>query len=196
VSSRAVTWRRVDFSLIAVSVILAGFGLVVVYSATRGSGPVPIRSFVDRQMTFAFIGVASLAVGAVFDYRRLRGLIVPVYVGTMFVLLAVPLLGVKVNGHRAWFRVGPFQLQPSEFAKIVVIVAVASFFTINRTPPALREVFIGLVIVGVPAAIIMLEPDLGTVLVYVAFTAAVLVVAGVRPRALLRCSSAWRGWLR
>lgn len=152
-SSKAVTWRQMDFGLLAVTIILASFGLVMVYSATRGNGPVPIRSFVDRQMTFAFIGVALLAASALFDYRQLRGLIVPVYIITMFVLTAVALLGVKVNGHRAWFRIGPFQLQPSEFAKIVVIVAVASFFTINRTAPAMREVFIGLAIVGVPATI-------------------------------------------
>jgi rod shape determining protein RodA len=184
-SSGVATWRRIDFSLLAVTTILAVFGLAMIYSATRGSGPVHVRTFLDRQMTFAVIGAALLAAGALFDYRRLRGFIVPVYVGTMLALVAVSLFGVKVNGHRAWFRLGPFQLQPSEFGKVVVIVALASFLTIERAAPALRHLFIGLAVVGMPAAIIMLEPDLGTVLVYAALTAAVLVVAGVRPRHLL-----------
>lgn len=184
-SSSGTSWRRLDFSLIAVTLVITGFGLLMVYSATKGNGSVPNRSYLDRQLTFAFVGVGIMAVAAAFDYRRLRELVVPAYVAMLLVLAAVLVLGVEVNGARAWFRLGPFQLQPSEFGKIVVIVALASFFTIDRSEPAIRQVLAALAISGVPAAVIMLQPDLGTVLVYFACTTAVLVVAGVRPRHLL-----------
>ena len=184
-SSRLLAWRRFDFGLLAATVAVTGVGLVVIYSATRGSGPVPVRSFVDRQMTFAFVGAGLAGAISVFDYRRLRRLVAPFYVVAMVVLVAVALVGVSVNGHRAWFRVGSVQLQPSEFTKPVVIVALAAFCTVGRSVPSLRQLFAGVAIVATPAAIIMLQPDLGTVLVYVAFMVAVLVVAGARPRHLL-----------
>ncbi len=178
-------WRRVDFSLIVVTLAVTGFGLVMVFSATRGNAAIANRSFLDRQMTFAFVGMALMAAVMFFDYRRLRELVVPVYVAMIVVLLAVPVLGVEINGARAWFRFGPIQLQPSEFGKVVVVVALAAFLTIDRAEPGLRGVLVSLLIAGLPAAIIMLQPDLGTVLIYVVFTAAIFVVAGVRPRHLL-----------
>jgi rod shape determining protein RodA len=183
--SNAISWRRADLSLLAATVLVTGFGLLMVYSATRGTGAQPNRSYLDRQMTFAFVGVVLMVITMLVDYRRLRGLVVLAYVGLIGVLLLVPVIGVDANGARAWFRVGPFQLQPSEFGKIVVIVALAAFFTTDRESPRLRHLLIGLGITALPAAIIMLQPDLGTVLVYVALTTAVLVVAGVRPRQLL-----------
>lgn len=184
-SSGAPLWRRVDLTLLVVTLAITGWGLLMVYSATKGNGAVPNRSFLDRQMTFAFVGVGLMGLAMLVDYRRLRELVIPAYFGMLLVLCAVPVLGVEVNGAKAWFRLGPFQLQPSEFGKIVVIVALAAFFTIDRAEPSLRQVFVGLAIAGVPAAIIMLQPDLGTVLVYFALTIAILVVAGVRPRHLL-----------
>ncbi len=181
-SSGLPLWRRVDLTLLVVTLAVTSFGLLMVFSATRGTGEVPDTSSLDRQMTFAFIGVGLMALAAAVDYRQLRELVVLAYVGTLLVLCALPFLGVEVNGARAWFRFGPLQLQPAEFGKIVVIVALATFFTIDRAVPSGRQVLVALGIVGVPAAIIMVQPDLGTVLVYVAITAAMFVVAGVRAR--------------
>lgn len=175
-------WRRVDLVLVAATFAVASLGTVMVYSATRGTGDVPDTSYLDRQMTYGFAGVALMALVAAIDYRHLRELVVLAYAGIVAVLCAVPFLGVDVNGARAWFRAGPLQLQPSEFGKIVVIVALAAFFTVERHAPTGRQVLAALVIVGLPAGIIMLQPDLGTVLVYVALTAAIFVVAGVRGR--------------
>ena len=184
-SSSGGLWRRVDISLVLVTLAVSGYGLLMVFSATRGNGSVANRSFLDRQMTFAFIGVVLMAAAMLFDYRRLRELVAIAYIGTIVVLLAVPVLGVEVNGARAWFRLGPLALQPSEFGKVVVVVALATYFSSDRGAPGMRQVLVGLLVVGLPSALIMLQPDLGTVLVYFALTAAILVVAGVRPRHLL-----------
>ncbi len=177
--------RRVDYSLLAVTFAIAALGLLMVFSATRGSAATPNHSFVDRQMTFAFGGVVLMCLVMLIDYRTLRSVVGIAYLATLAVLCAVPVIGAKVNGARAWFRLGPFQLQPSEFGKITVIVALAAFFTIDRSSPTLRNLMVGLGVAGLPAALIMLEPDLGTVLVYIAITTTVFVVAGVRPRHLL-----------
>jgi rod shape determining protein RodA len=184
-SSEGSLWRRVDFSLALVTVVISCFGLLIVYSASRGNGAVPDTTQLDRQMTFAFIGLGLMACLMMFDYRRLRDLAVLGYAGTMVLLLAVLVLGVEVKGAKAWFRVGPLQMQPSEFGKIAVIVALATFFTADRSEPSARRMLVGLVITALPAGVIMLQPDLGTVLVYLMFTVAIFVVAGVRSRHLL-----------
>ena len=181
-SSGLPLWRRVDLVLFVATLAVASFGTLMVFSATRGNGDTPDTSYLDRQMTYAFVGLGLMALVSAIDYRQLRELVVLAYGGMLVVLLAVPFLGVEVNGARAWFRFGPIQLQPAEFGKIVIIVALAAFFTIDRSAPSGRQVLVALGIVGVPAALIMLQPDLGTVLVYVAITAAVFVVSGVRAR--------------
>jgi rod shape determining protein RodA len=181
-SSGLPPWRRVDLVLLVATLAVASFGTLMVFSATRGNGDTPDTSYLDRQMTYAFVGLGLMALVSAIDYRQLRELVVLAYGGMLVVLLAVPFLGVEVNGARAWFRFGPIQLQPAEFGKIVIIVALAAFFTIDRSAPSGRQVLVALGIVGVPAALIMLQPDLGTVLVYVAITAAVFVVSGVRAR--------------
>jgi rod shape determining protein RodA len=181
-SSGLPLWRRVDLVLLVATLAVASFGTLMVFSATRGNGDVPDTSYLDRQMTYAFVGLGLMALVSAIDYRQLRELVVLAYGGMLVVLFAVPFLGIEVNGARAWFRLGPLQLQPAEFGKIVIIVALAAFFTIDRAAPSGRQVLFALGIVGLPAAIIMLQPDLGTVLVYVAITAAVFVVSGVRAR--------------
>ncbi len=88
-------WRRVDLVLVAATLAVASLGTVMVYSATRGTGDVPDTSYLDRQMTYGFAGVALMALVAAIDYRHLRELVVLAYAGIVAVLCAVPFLGPK-----------------------------------------------------------------------------------------------------
>jgi len=125
-----------------------------------------------------------MALLAVVDYRRLREVLPLLYVGTLALLGAVLVAGVTVNGAKSWFAFGGFQLQPSEPGKIIVILALGFWFGADASPPGLRRLAIGLAIAGVPIALILLEPDLGTVLVYGMVVAAVIVAAGTRAKYL------------
>jgi rod shape determining protein RodA len=108
------------------------------------------------------------------------------YGGTVLVLLAVKSpLGSTSKGAQAWFDVGPFQLQPSEFAKLVLIVTIAAYVAAHRGELDLRRLGIALAIAALPMGLIYLQPDLGTALVFVAVLMGMLLVGGARPRHLV-----------
>jgi rod shape determining protein RodA len=157
-----------------------------VYSATRGPATAddPANTFfLQRQAAFVVVGTLVGAVVAAIDYRRLREVVPLLYGGLLLMLAAVLVVGVEVNGARAWFSVGPFQLQPSEFGKVVVILLLAAWFGGDEEID-FRRLLTGLALVAGPVVLIMGQPDLGTVLVYGAITAGIVVVAGVRGRYL------------
>ncbi len=179
-------WHNFDFLLVVAALGIAAYGVVMVYSATRGAelGEATDTSFLIRQAGFVVIGAVLMVVVASIDYRRLQQYTSLAYVGLVTLLVAVLAIGVEVNGAKAWFSVGSFQLQPSEFGKVVVIVVLAALFG-NAPTPSLKRLIAGLVIVGVPIGLILLQPDVGTVLIYSAIVAAVLVSAAVKPAHLL-----------
>ena len=92
--------------------------------------------------------------------------------------------GTEVNGAQAWFQLGPFQLQPSEFSKIAVIIALASLGAHFGNDLDVRRLGVLLAVPGIPLVLIMLQPDPGTAMVFVAITMGMLVAAGVRAKHL------------
>jgi rod shape determining protein RodA len=177
-------WRYIDPSLIFASLAITAVGLLMVFSATRNNLSLPATYFVERQAAAVAIGVVVMGLVAVIDYRKLRELVPLAYLGMLSLLGAVLFFGPKVKGVRAWFQFGSLQFQPSEFAKPVVIVAIAAYFTSERhlegEPLTLRRLFIALIMVGVPMGLIMMQPDLGTILVFIVISAAMFVIAGTR----------------
>src|SRR3546814_14203990 len=107
-------------------------------------------------------------------------------------LLVVSGLGSERKGSQAWFALGPFQLQPSELAKVVVIVALASLIAHFNSELDAARLAGALALVGVPMALIMLQPDLGTTLVFVAVSMGMLLIGGapIRPIVALTLRSA------
>src|SRR3546814_3805127 len=97
-------------------------------------------------------------------------------------LLVVSGLGSERKGSQAWFALGPFQLQPSELAKVVVIVALASLIAHFNSELDAARLAGALALVGVPMALIMLQPDLGTTLVFVAVSMGMLLIGGAQIR--------------
>jgi rod shape determining protein RodA len=184
----AAPWRHVDVSLVLATLATAAVGLALVYSATNkraGSGLSPY-TFLERQGAFVAVGVLAMVAVMAVDYRVVRDFAAVVYGGTAVVLLAVlSPLGSTSKGTQAWFQIGSFQLQPSEFAKVAIIVSLAAYAAGRRGRLDARAVVAVVGMVAVPAGLIYLQPDFGTALVFAAITAGVLVVAGARPRHLL-----------
>ncbi len=184
----AAPWRHVDGVLLGCVVALAGLGVLMVYSATRGpGGDEPFDTgFVTKQGLFVGVGLAVMALVALVDYRNYREWAVVAYGAVVVLLLAVVSpLGSERNGAQAWFQLGPFQLQPSEFTKLAVIVGLGALVAQFRNEIDLRRLMACLAIGGVPLVLIMVQPDLGTGMVVVAISAAVLLVGGARARHLL-----------
>jgi len=165
---------------------ICGLGITCVYSATYTPGRQGLPPLAARQLTWFGGGIVGMLLMLTFDYRRLDRRAYLLYALVIASVLAVPLMGEVAGGSRRWIRLGPVSVQPSEFAKIAIVVALAHYFA--RTPGVrlgLRHVVLPLVLVALPAVAILLQPDLGSaaLLGFVAVT--MLVLGGVRLRWLV-----------
>jgi rod shape determining protein RodA len=179
---------RFDVVLVGTSLLLAATGVVMIYSATRGklalAGDDP-HYYLKRQAIFMIIGVVVMVALAVFDYRRLEQVSTILYIGTLFALLGVYVLGKSALGSQRWFPLGPFQVQPSEFATLTVIVAIATYCARRREGLEFRDLIRLLILAVVPIVIIIKQPDLGTGIVLSVILVVMLAVAGMPGRYLV-----------
>lgn len=179
--------NRSDLILLATVLALSGFGLLMIYSATRNTGTFSM----ERQMIFVAAGIIIFLITSNIDYREYRGMIPVISVITLLLLVVVFFFD-PVNNVNRWIPLGFFNLQPAEFAKVVVIVVMASHLApkeTERVPQGPRrlswkEVFQAVAIVGVPAVLIFRQPDLGTTLVFGFILFAMLFVGGANWRQL------------
>ena len=178
--------RHIDIGVPFFSLLLAALGAVMVYSATRGPAT-DLRpaddTFLKRHLLFVAVGIVVMALTALVGHRWARRLMAPTYLVTVGLLFAVLSAGVEVKGSRARFAVGGFQMQPSEFGKVAVIVALAVILGSADRVGVWRLLIAGAA-VAVPIVLIMAQPDLGTILVYGAIFAGMVFVAGTRGRHL------------
>ena len=174
--------------LVLVTLGLTAFGLVMVYSATSapaalgGGDPV---FYLKRESIYAALGVVVLLIASRVDYRSLRRLAPVLMLTSLGLCLAVLVLGQQVNGARRWIGVGPLAFQPSELAKISLAIWASAYLARHRAPQSLKELArpIGIT-TGLFAGLILLEPDLGTVIAIGIVLGAILVVSGVPLRVL------------
>jgi|tagenome__1003787_1003787.scaffolds.fasta_scaffold20949249_2 cell division protein FtsW len=168
--------------LVLVPLALTAFGLVMVYSATSASAALgngnPV-GYLERQGTYALIGLVLLFVAARSDFRALRALAPSLVVGALVLCAAVLVVGERINGARRWIGAGPVVFQPSELAKLALVVWVAAYLARKPPPRTLKGLGrpIGL-LVGAFCLLILLEPDLGTVITIVVMVGAVLLISG------------------
>jgi rod shape determining protein RodA len=138
-----------------------------------------------RQATFVALGAGCMAVTALVDHRRVRALAPLLYAGSLALLVAVlSPLGTRVKGAQSWFSLGSLQVQPAELAKVATIVALAAYCADRRHDLGGRRLLGALVLAGIPLALVLAQPDLGSAIVYAAIAVGVLVVAGARARDL------------
>jgi rod shape determining protein RodA len=184
----AAAWRHIDLGLTLATVGVACFGLLMIYSATRdklvAQGLDPTY-YLKRQSAFVLVGIVVMVLAASIDYRRLRDFAPVFYGGSVLALLAIMTpLGKRSNGAQAWFQIGAYQLEPSEFAKIALIVGLAAICANYKGRLGGRELAIILALAAVPFALIYRQPDLGTALVLGAILFGVLLVGGLQTRHL------------
>jgi rod shape determining protein RodA len=180
--------RHVDPVLLVAAVLLAVVGVFAIYSATHQSlssvGLDPGR-FVKRQVTFLALGAIVLFAVASVDYRLFKVYAGMTYVASLILLVLVRTpLGTSVKGSQRWFELFGFQLAPSEIAKLAVIGMLAAFLSEIRGELTLRDIFRASGLAALPAALVFLQPDLGTSIVFFAILVGMLVVAGARGRHL------------
>ncbi len=174
---------NVDWVLVATALALALVGVAMIYSATHTGGSPDLYL---KQLALVGAGVFGLVGAAATDYRRLADRALLLYIFSAAALVYVLRFAPVIAGTRRWIVIGGFQLQPSEFVKIVAAVVVARMFAEYRQESlGLRDLFWPGVAVGVLALLIAREPDLGTAACLVPLLFAVAFLAGLRVRAVV-----------
>lgn len=186
---RASYWRRLDWVLLLAAVAISLLGCVLVWSASKSdmAPPGDPQAFLKRDLLNVGIGMVLGFIASKIDHRLLRAY-TPIAYGLSIVgLLAVfSPLGMSIAGARAWLK-GPagFTLQPSEFAKITVILMIAMILSEKRdaeNEPRDRDVLLALTLAAIPIALILLQNDTGTVLVMSTIVLAMVAVSGAKTR--------------
>lgn len=175
-----------EWPLILVSIILSGVGLAMIFSATAPMGEAG-RSFVIRQMTWCSLGLVFMAVFLLFDYRVLDRWALWIYIIVVAALLAVWAVGKVTAGSRRWIEIGFMRFQPSEFAKLAVVIILAKYFQsgVGRGGYHLTAVAHGLLLAAVPVILVLIQPDLGTAGVVFIIAVSVILFAVANKRILL-----------
>ncbi len=189
-STGRLRWRELDLLLLGAVVLLGMIGCVLVWSATihrddlTGGDP---KAFLAKQVVNLGIGLGLMAVVAATDHRWVR-ILAPVAYGLALVgLVLVLVMGTTINGSRSWLMVGGLSLQPSELAKLAVVVGMA-LVVAERSEGRWRDrigtvdVLLMLAVAAVPAVLILAQPDLGTMLVLSATVFGVVAASGAHRR--------------
>ncbi len=184
----AAPWRHLDWPLVGAALAIAGLGALMVFSATRtamADAGLDPATYLKRQLAFIAVGAVVMAVVVAVDYHTYRDFAPIGYlVALALLVLVLSPLGAEVRNAQSWFRIGSFQLQPAEFAKLALIVVLATSCSSRGGSVTRQRLMVSLGIAAVPIVLVLLQPDLGSALVLVAIVVGVLVVAGTRPRHL------------
>jgi rod shape determining protein RodA len=181
-SSPGAPSRNVDFVLLFTQGLLTVIGCAVVYSASRTRLADPY-AFVTRQVVFAIVASVLMAFVMMVDYEWFKERAAFLYGLTIVLLVLLILMGFAQGLDRISFDLGPINIQPAELAKFTTLLALASFLAEERSDEVSYPRFLGgLILVGIPAVLIIMQPDLGSASVIVTIAMGVLLVAGAKPR--------------
>src|SRR6266851_1816993 len=172
--------RDFDWLLAFLAIGIVCFGTIQIRHAQ------PTENYWVKQLIGLAIAVVAMLLVAFNDYRKLINIAPAFYVFglLLLVIVLIPGIGLKINGQRAWIKVpGMGQFQPSEFVKVTTAMMLARYFGKHRTSAlTLKELAIGGLILGLPIALILLEPDIGQVLTYFPILIVVLFLSAIRMR--------------
>lgn len=173
---RSVTEKKTDWPLIIVTMCLSVFGIIVIYSATRTLDT--NTNVIVQSISFA-IGIGLLVLLQRFDYEQFKNMIKPIYIISVLMLVAVLIFGITGDwGARSWIRIGAIGIQPSEFAKICFIITFSYHLSMVEEDINKPLVIFGLILhLSVPVLLIMCQPDLGSMLVFLFMFACMLFAA-------------------
>ncbi|MFW6123151.1 MAG: rod shape-determining protein RodA [Thermodesulfobacteriota bacterium] len=179
--------QNFDWPLLAMIFVLAGIGIVNLYSAgynhaVHGATPVYVK-----QSYWLLMGLGVMLVTLTIDYRYLERLAYPLYIFSIILLLVVMVGGKTVSGSKRWLALGPVSFQPAELVKIAIILALARYFhrLSPQGPLPLKDLLPALVLVLIPAALIAKQPDLGSAILVTMVGGSMILLVGVNWRTLL-----------
>lgn len=182
-------WRRIDSTLLMAVLGLAVICLLIIASATHANmdGKPGQYDFVIKQGVFLILGLLVAGGSLYFDYRKLYRLVPALYILNAILLLVVKFAGTSALGAQRWIQIGPFTLQPSEFAKLFMIICLARLLSKNKNGYQTWKSLIPVAcLMALPTLLIFIQPDLGTSLVFAAITFGMLYICGLKMQLVKR----------
>ena len=185
---RFLSFRDFDWGLLLVVLIVCAISVAEIYSATLHT---KYLGFHTKQVWYIVGGLLAMVIFAKIDYHRLLDWVPWAYGISIVSLIAVRVIGHKEMGARRWIKLGPMHFQPSEWVKLVLILAMARYVAnLGARGFTWREIAKGFALVGVPMVLVLLQPDMGTALTYSPVLIAGLFLGGINIRQALILSTA------
>ncbi len=181
------SWRYFDFWLLGAVALLTIFGITMIRSAVAGNIELTTETnLVNRQLIFAALGLAVVLIIASIDYHLWASMSRTLYIGTAITLLVVNVIGNALFGSARWFQAGLILIQPSEFAKIVVIIVLADFFTRHsQDTQGFRLIYRSFIYAMGIMIWIILQPNLSTSIVILVIWLALLWASGLKIKSMV-----------
>ncbi|GGD65193.1 putative lipid II flippase FtsW [Paenibacillus nasutitermitis] len=183
---------RPDFLLLVLTLVLVGFGLVMVFSASSNTAVITeaynydALYFTKRQLIWAVLGTGLMFLIMNIPYTVFKKAYILYFIPVLIMLLLVPFVSKEINGARSWFNIGPLGIQPTEFAKLGLILYLGSLIT--KKGEKFRDFKKGLVpvfiVIGLICGLIMLQPDLGSCIVIAACSLIIIIAGGANLKQL------------
>ncbi|WP_449244202.1 rod shape-determining protein RodA [Desulfobacca acetoxidans] len=174
--------KNIDWILLILTLLIVSLGIVNLFSAGLNQDTGRDTPLYLKQLYWLAIGLGLMVFMTTFDYRYLEKLAYPVYWLAIILLITVILMGKVVSGSKRWLVVGPMVFQPSELAKVAIILALAVYFYRQERfdPLSWRELIISCLLVLPPFALVAKQPDLGSALLITAVASTIILFVGVR----------------
>ena len=172
-----------DFILALMVLALCTIGILFIYSSGINSDNFQSSSEYIKQTVFCIIGIIASVAVLFIDYSRFRNLAVPLYILSVITLVFLLIFSPLINGSKSWIGIGGFGIQPSEFVKITAILILARFIESRQKEISTLKVFAqAFLLMLLPAALVLMQPDLGTASVYFIIFIAMIYAGGGSPR--------------
>ncbi|TMK63166.1 MAG: rod shape-determining protein RodA [Actinobacteria bacterium] len=174
-------WLQLDPLLLIATLGLIGFGSYVIGTATSGDIAGNPHYYLTRQIAYGAVGLVLMFFMARFDYSRLREWKLGIYGATIALILLTLALGTATRGSKRWIDLPFFKLQSSELGKVLLIVALAAFVIDRMRRLSEKETTSRILLLAIlPAMLVVLQPDLGSGMVYIAIACCILFIAGTK----------------
>jgi rod shape determining protein RodA len=171
------TWRKFDFLILGLVLLLITYGLVMIYSATQST--IDLKLLWRTQLTRASLGLVAMLVLAAIDYRYYRELYKLLYPGIIILLVVLLAVGELTGGTQRWFAGGA--IQPGELAKLIVIITLAKFLSDHDGEmDQVKYLLLSIIIVAIPIFLIFQQPDLGTSIIIGFIWLVMTLIGGMR----------------
>lgn len=173
--------KEIDVTTILLMVVISIVGIIFVYSAIYYQG----SQYVWKQITWLLLCLVVLLISLMIDYKLYLSISLPLYIFMNLLLLGLLIFGKKIANTRSWIVLGPFQVQPSELTKLVVILVLARIFSEYKEDlMSLKAFLLSTLVVALPATLTALQPDLGTALTYLPILVSTYILAGIKKKHL------------